>query len=749
MRSRRIARNCALASAFAATALVFSAERAVAGEFLVGSCKADQLNHSTHAFAEFATRGMSVRRACEPGPGLRGLITRNVVRLGRVSRGAFALVTISAPEGTRFTTFRWVGELKRTDCRYALHMWAEAPDINPIPIKRVPANSACPPPNRVQSMGYESELFAVTNATRIVQRVICVGRKRRAFCSGRGLNHIVTHEAVVGIADALEPKVQILAGTALADGKWVGGIQPLGYHADDNVGVRTATASASSRTGGYDHRYCRFAIPDQIYAEQVPCQNGASLMEVNTSNFPEGTQPLVVHAQDTAGNSAQSQAVTARIDNSPPGRVDVRVEGGQDWRNYSEFAVGWTNAPETDRAPIAAASYKLCRLGGGSCMAAEEVRDGISRLTVRIPEPGEWTLSLWRRDAADNQSEAAASVPAMLRYDPEPPQLGFEPPSADDPTLVAVSVTDTVSGLAGGAIEISPTGTDAWRTLTTEKQGNRLIARIDDAALAAGGYRLRARAFDHANNEAVTERRLDGQPMSVTLPLRITSSMRASFERRRTIRRAFRQQGRRRFVRRRIRVLEPTAHVRVGRHAKVTGRLVNRDGHGIAGADVRVLSSSSVSPEQLLAVVQTDVEGRFRYRAAASTSRSLRFAYDGSPLILPAERTIAMRVPALTSLRVNRKRVFNGQAVTFSGRLRTQPAPQDGKLIELQVRLSDRWQTFRTTRSDGEARWRIRYRFKRTRGEQRFRFRARLPREASYPFDAGGSHPVTVRVRGL
>ena len=75
--------------------------------------------------------------------------------------------------------------------------------------------------------------------------------------------------------------------------------------------------------------------------------------------------------------------------------------------------------------------------------------------------------------------------------------------------------------------------------------------------------------------------------------------------------------------------------------------------------------------------------------------------------------------------------------------------PAGGKLVELQARLSDRWQTFRTARTDGAGRWAIRYRFKRTRGVQHFRFRARLPREASYPFAAGGSRPLTVRVRGL
>ena len=54
--------------------------------------------------------------------------------------------------------------------------------------------------------------------------------------------------------------------------------------------------------------------------------------------------------------------------------------------------------------------------------------------------PGEWTLSIWRRDAAGNQAEDNASVPVTLRYDPEPPQLAFETPQAADPTQVGGSV---------------------------------------------------------------------------------------------------------------------------------------------------------------------------------------------------------------------------------------------------------------------------------------------------------------------
>ncbi len=749
MRRRPTFRRRVFAGPLLAIMMAVSADGAVAGEYSVANCQADPMTFSTRAFDDFATRGMKIKRACNPeGPGLRGLITGNVVRGGKVPRGSVALASIKAPPGTRFTTFRWAGAVRRRDCRYALQLWAEAPDIKPIPIKNVRANEHCPRPALAQAAGYQSRRFNVAGATRIVQRVICVGGHGTNVCSSRSSNYLQTYQAEVGIADVSPPAVSILGDTPLAGGEWVRGIQPLNYDASDNVGVRRGDANALGRTGGSEPRPCAFAAPERTYADRVPCPNGPGQISVNTARFTEGTQALVVQAQDTAGNVADSAPVTARIDNTPPGRVDVGVEGGDGWRNRNDFAVTWANPPEADRAPIAAVGYQLCVRGASDCNRGEQMSGDISRLSVQAPAPGEWTVSLWRRDSAGNETEDAASVPITLRYDPEPPQLGFEPPSAADPTLMAVPVTDKVSGLAGGAVEISANGSGVWQVLPTQKDGSRLLARIDDATFPAGSYLLRARAVDQASNEASTDRRLDGQPMTVTLPLRVAATMRAGFVRTRSVRRTIRRDGKRRVVRRREKVLAPAARVHPGTSARVAGRLLNRDGDGIAGAEVHVLSSSAVSSEQLVAVLNTDSSGRFHYAASGSASRKLRLAYAGSPLALPAERTIRMSVPAQTTLRVNRSRVLNGQAVNFTGRLGTRPLPAGGKLVELQVRLSDRWQTFRTSRTDPTGRWAIGYRFKRTRGVQRFRFRARLPAEASYPFAAGRSQTLTVRVRG-
>jgi 5-hydroxyisourate hydrolase-like protein (transthyretin family) len=195
-------------------------------------------------------------------------------------------------------------------------------------------------------------------------------------------------------------------------------------------------------------------------------------------------------------------------------------------------------------------------------------------------------------------------------------------------------------------------------------------------------------------------------------------------------------------------VSRPAARVEIGRRVPIVGRLARSDGQGIANAPVQVLSRTEVGEEQLVATLETNADGRFRYAATGASTRTLRVAYGGSSLILPADRELQMRVPAATSLRVSRRRVLNGQAVTFAGRVRGLPVPAGGKLVEVQVVLSGHWQTFRTTHSDADGRWTSRYRFRRTRGVLRYRFRARLPKQSDYPFETGASRALVVQVTG-
>jgi len=101
---------------------------------------------------------------------------------------------------------------------------------------------------------------------------------------------------------------------------------------------------------------------------------------------------------------------------------------------------------------------------------------------------------------------------------------------------------------------------------------------------------------------------------------------------------------------------------------------------------------------------------------------------------------------APVTFKVGPKRVRNKQAVLFAGRLTAGPMPRKGKLVNLQVVVDGRWHTFATVRSTKTGKFKYRYRFMRTFRRVTYRFRALSRFEAAYPFVAGHSKTIRVRV---
>jgi hypothetical protein len=703
----------------------------------VANCWSDRIGRSVSAFSNYyANKGMRIRYACAPsGPGLRGVVTQNIPGKRRVQAGAMSEVSIKAPPGTEMLAFTWDARIRRVDCRYAMRTWAVVPGTKAISLFNANANRNCAGRGRAQIAQATEKTRSIPGAMEIKQRVQCMGKGKQNWCSAKSANYIRTLQAVVLLKDVQAPTVQILGDTPLASGAWVRGSQPLNYTASDNIGVKVARALVGGTTNGLQARPCLVTAPGGDFTALQPCPNGAGQIVVRTDRLTEGTQQLAAQAEDAASNTASSEPLVARIDNTAPARIDVALEGGDQWRNQNAWTAVWENPDEGDRAPIVAAAYKLCDAqDASSCSHDTQAGPGISRLPLTVPGPGEWKLSIWRTDAAGNNSEAHRSVPVTLRYDPEPPKLAFESTDPADPTLVAARATDELSGVASGVIEIASAGTTAWQSLPTASDDGRLVTRIDDAALPAGTYMLRANVTDRAGNQTTQDRRGDGQPMMVTLPLRKPASIDGGFER--TVRRPGNQRGT-------MVVLRSAARVEYEQRAAIAGRLTTSDGRAIAGAAVQLFAA-----DQVVDTVTTEASGRFRTSVVAARSQDLRLVYTGSSKALPALTTLTLRVPAATSARVSRSRVRNGQAITFRGRVRGLPVPAAGKLVEIQVRFTDRWQTFRTTRSDASGRWSSRYRFQRTRGVQRYRFRVRLPKEAGYPFVTSVSRTLAVQVSG-
>lgn len=739
---RRVAVVAAAITAFA------GGDAASAGEYPVKVCGAAlQEGFRSDALALYRSNAdMWVQRDCSPfGPRGRegGVITRNRSSQGRARYRSTAYATFDAPPGTVIRRLSWSGRYQRVDCDWSTQLVAVGPGFTRV-LKGVRAGERCPrKAGSAEVARYPAPRpLPAAGATRLVQQVTCADRRGCATGGTRlgARADFRTFFARIDLADVQGPKVSV-ARSGLFSGEWVRGLQTATMSSTDNVGISWDRVLGASGQLGFNKRPC-------VYAQRVPCPNGSARLRVDTTGAGEGSRTLTVQVADGAGNLTGVPAV-ARIDNGPPGRVDPVVQGGEGWRNRTGFELNWHNAQEPDRAPIVGAIYRL-RRAGLKAWGAPQVRTGagITSLSGLDIPPGDWELTMWRQDGAGNQSEALASDLVHLRYDPEPPQVSFERQRASDPAQVVAGVTDRVSGLAAGEIEIRREGENVWRTVPTQRDASRLVARVDDASLPAGLYALRARARDQAGNDGFADRLADGFPAVIRLPARAASRLQAGVLGRRTIRRRTTSHGRRRVVRRRVARLLNRVRVRHGRRATLAGELAGPNGRPRAGVPLRILSRKPGAPEYQLGRVNTDSRGRFRSQLTVGTSQIVRIVFDGSQSWLPAQQEIVLLVPARTSLQASRRRLRNGRSVVFSGRVRTTPLPSSGKLVELQAHFRGRWRTFQTLRADQFGRWRFRYRFGGTVGRVRYGFRAYLPSEAGYPYEAGKSRKVRVTVLG-
>lgn len=143
-----------------------------------------------------------------------------------------------------------------------------------------------------------------------------------------------------------------------------------------------------------------------------------------------------------------------------------------------------------------------------------------------------------------------------------------------------------------------------------------------------------------------------------------------------------------------------------------------------------------------LATVRTRADGRFRIRLGQGPSRVLEIAFDGGSGVGPASVRVRLAVRAQVQFTAPVE-AHRGRPVTFSGRVVGAPR---GKLVELQARAGNRWQTFALARTDAQGRFRLVYRFKRPGPTARHRLRVRAPAEAGFPYLTSASTVRPIRV---
>jgi hypothetical protein len=550
-------------------------------------------------------------------------------------------------------------------------------------------------------------------------------------------------DVIVTVEDTVPPGVAITGGSVTAGG-WRRGNQDVRYSAWDATGIREVHVLVDGQKRGGNFGRC-------FDSTARPCEDDVGGFPLPAELFlNDGRHTVTVKAFDGAWNTRETSRQIL-IDRSAPAQpLDAQIVGANGWQPQNSYEVQWRN-PQQTAAPIIAARYMICpdfnRAGEtrGCIQGVRSARNIESISGLRVPRPGDWRLTLWLEDQAGNADRERSVTMSGLQFDETPPQLAFLRAASSDPTRVRVAATDATSGVGEAWIEARRQGEDAWRSLPTTLETDGFSAILDDEMLPKGHYALRARAKDLAGNERSTEMEWDGTPATRTLPLRLGTRLAVGKPKRVGAKGA---RGKRRY--RTVLVVRPKA--RYGRTIPLTGRLTTPGANALADADVEVWERVKLPSAEWRRVgqVRTSSTGRFRFKALRGPSRTLRFRYPGTATIRAQSKQIDLRVRAVTSLRVTRSRVVNGEEIRFRGRLKGRQSGATGKLIHLQVYTRGRWSTFATPRANrGSGAWSVPYRFTATRGRVTYRFRALIPRETSFPYETGVSRSVRVTVQGL
>jgi hypothetical protein len=587
-------------------------------------------------------------------------------------------------------------------------------------------------------------------------RLLCARGEDR-WCSIDAGSWSAVRALTITVQDDQPPSASI--GGPIIDPGWHRGAQGVGF-ADGDVGggVRFGeTLVDGARANLTEYPCAKVSIGGEWRATQMrPCPLGASgSAAIDTTRFSDG--PHLIHhcSIDFAGNPGCTAVLTFHVDNNPPAHPrELTLAGGDGWRRGNDFDLAWTNPDQGPASPIGGAFWRITGTAGYDSGAKfVSGRDLHALQNLFVPRAGTYSLSIWLRDEAGNENATAtASVP--LRFDDVPPGVAFELTPAGDslPSEIAAKIADAHSAPASGEIHYRRLGSDQWLELPAKVQRGsadeaQLAARLP-GDLGPGTYVFRADAVDGAGNAASTTRRADGTEMTVR---KVAGDPVRGLSRAVPVRAKARIFARLRWQRR----LGTALTVPFGTGVSLSGRLVDADGAGLSGRSLRVVThpSRGALRETGTAEVETGAHGVFELPLGTGTSRRLSVAFAGDGGFEPAtRRPLTLRVRSGVDLRVSPRQLHTGERVSFRGRVRGAGAtlPRRGKLVAIQYYESEskRWRPIMVVRSDHGGRFRASYRFRYINGDASIRLRATALPEERWPYAAGASRPIVVRVTG-
>lgn len=515
-----------------------------------------------------------------------------------------------------------------------------------------------------------------------LQRVLIAGQTRWSGTPGAGDHGVGL--TLSGLGDGVHP-VEVRV-----DGDGTGGTSAAGTISVDGTPPTTSAMTASGEPGGAGVSWTTADNLSGVGAsrveinsatdggsggtwEPVASGDGAGRMSavLRSLSLGDGLHAWRIRATDLAGNTGVTTGPgRIAIDTTPP-KIDVH-----------SVPLGWVNRADIDMTVTdnlqSALGLGATEVDVNAAADGGEGGEWLRRSTASAPagrrivpldltglESGRHAVRITAHNGGPYGSSLVSEKRAVIRVDltdPEISRVTFTGGGAR-PTTVAWVAEDAHSGVATATVQWRDGAT--WKTLGSEKTGDGAgSAVIDTSALPEGERAMRLLVTDAAGNGAArggtTTVSGTGAGSTVGDPVRRLRDARLtiSIDRARSVRRGPRSVLVRRVV--------------IGASVRITGRLLDRGGRGIVGAEIQVRDQHG----RLIGRGLTKAGGRFSIEARPVGGGVVRVGVASGRLLLPRRAAVDLRLevrPAI-ALSVSSTSVAVGEQVLFSGRLRPSPA---------------------------------------------------------------------------
>jgi hypothetical protein len=546
------------------------------------------------------------------------------------------------------------------------------------------------------------------NGTQIHATVMC---NTVTSCSADGWNYgwQQLNDPITILSDNIAPAAGGTFGTAVTDTKWTG-TERFNYAATDQGGglrrIKTYVDGAEVLNQDIDSNGGRCTVGSSgpgyglIFSSPVPCKLTISTYtDTNSATLAsDGPHTITYAAEDLAGNQTTLYSATKTIANHPPVNTALPV---RDEALKSQFLTPFVGTPVvmadsgawTGPGLVMSTSWLRCDKNGVSCVTIA----GAGALSY-TPTSADVGSTLRYRVTATNPADT-------VTVQSDPSGVVADPKSGSGLTDKPADGKDGANGSSGA----NATATNG--SATSGSNGTSGSGANGANGLNALGHTFQGRVAGEANGVACPSDK-------ATL----------KFEH-----------------------VKGNA-LKLGNGKKTTAQVqltCTTTGKAIVGAKLDIATTKTSAKAAVASDMTTDGAGHAVLRIAKGASRTVAVSYKmyADDPMARAATTLKVSVNAEVTLKANRKRLHNGQAVTLRGTLAGAEIPKRGVNLAVQWKDDKRWRPFAQIKTNKKGAFAYAYKFTRTKKTIKYHLRVQVAKgQVDYPYVATASKPIKVTV---